>query len=174
MKTFTTLSIIATLAISAQAADAQEPEAQCTPSIITMRTNFPTYAQELRQHGVVQLTIRLNHDGRVAVARVTQSSGYALLDGASIASARDYWRFDVKGCAATDLSHEHIVTVTYRRPPGLTLSGTVNRTAVVETRKLLADNRCHATQPARELTVFACTSGTPSSSAPLELADARK
>ncbi|MBC7983634.1 MAG: hypothetical protein H7Y02_07255, partial [Candidatus Obscuribacterales bacterium] len=105
---------------------------------------------------------------------VTQSSGYALLDGASVASARDYWRFDVQGCAAADLSHEHIIAVTYRRPPGLTLSGTVNRKAVVATRKLLADSRCHATQPTHELTVFACASGTSSGNAPLELADARK
>jgi len=174
MRPLTTLSIIATLAISAQAADAQESEAKCAPTIVVMRTNFPAYAQELRQHGVVQLTIRLDNDGRVAAARVTQSSGHALLDGASVASARDYWRFDVRGCAATDLSHEHPVTVTYRRPPGLTVSGTVNRKAVGATRKLLADNRCHATQPAHELTVFACINGTSSSSAPLELADARK
>jgi TonB family protein len=173
MKTLTTLAIVTTLTMTALTADAQERESACAPTIVAMRADFPAYAQELRQHGAVQLTLRLGSDGSVAAARVTQSSGHALLDNASVRSARDYWRFGVKGCAPADLSQERTVTVTYQRPPGLTLSGTINRKAIVGTRKLLADNRCHATQPAHELTVFACV-GTPKGEPALELADARK
>jgi TonB family protein len=173
MKTLTTLAIFTTFTLTALTAEAQEHEAACTPTIVAMRADFPPYAQELRQHGVVELTLRLGSDGRVAAARVTQSSGHALLDNASVRSARDYWRFAVKDCTATDLNRERMVTVTYQRPPGLTLSGTINRKAIIATRKLHADNQCHATHPVHELTVFTCL-GTPSGNTALELADALK
>jgi len=156
MNTMNTLTALAAMTLASGASKAEESSTVCAPTIIALRTDFPAYAQRQRQHGEVRLAIHFGNDGRVVAARVAQSSGHGALDSEAAASARKHWRFQVAHCTDMQLAQEYIVSVTYRRPPGPTMSGTVNRKALARTRRLLADSRCHATKPAHDAMIFAC------------------
>lgn len=156
MKTLTTPVTYAVLALVSFALQAQEREAACEPVVVTMRTAFPNYAQERRQHGVAHLAIRLGATGKVVDARIVKSSGHAALDRAAVNSVRTHWRFDVAYCSADDLAQQRSVTVKYERPRGTTVSGTLNRKALSRSRQLHANEHCSASEQTHATTVFTC------------------
>jgi TonB family protein len=160
MNTLKVLTTLATMLLAAGQISAHENSSACTPTIIALRTDFPAHAQQQRQHGNVRLAIQLGSEGRVIATRVVQSSGHAALDREVDTSARKHWHFDVKHCSVAQLAQDYIVSVTYRRPPGPTLSGTINRKALARMQRLLADNRCLATKPGNDALVFACLDST--------------
>jgi protein TonB len=53
---------------------------------------YPRRARELEQQGTVVLHIRLDGQGSIVDVQVQTSSGFALLDEAALAAARN-WRF---------------------------------------------------------------------------------
>jgi TonB family protein len=130
--------------------------ADCVATIAGLRVDFPDGAQERRLHGTVQVAVRLDAEGRVSEATVAQSSGHASLDRAAAASARAHWRFNIAACSAADLSSDRVVAVTFRRPSGLPVSGTIDRRGLAASRERLADRNCHATRPTHDTHVFAC------------------
>jgi protein TonB len=77
-------------------AEAAEADAPAAPSLQPPRVSFagcpapayPRRALRLEQEGRVILLLRVGADGRVTEARVSESSGHALLDEAALAAAR--------------------------------------------------------------------------------------
>jgi TonB family protein len=128
---------------------------RCKATALSMRTEFPADAIEKRMHGVVRLGIRLNEEGQVTHASIIESSGHFVLDRAALRGARRYWRFRLDRCDAGDVAHEQVVAVTYKRPVGPTVSGTLDRKAVARIRDLHEQDNCEA-QKSHEMTVFAC------------------
>ena len=169
MKTLTTTMLSAAFLCTALASHAQDAQTQCAPALETMRAEFPSYAIEKRQHGIVRLSVRLNEHGNVTEARVVESSGHASLDDSALKDVRRHWRFRVTHCNASELAQERTVVVDYRRPPGLSVSGTLNRKALARIRELHADQRCLAALDAHDMTVFACRESSTAT-----LADARR
>jgi len=56
------------------------------------RAPYPAASIRLEEEGVVELSIRVLPDGRIAEVRVVKSSGYPRLDRAAIEEARRSWR----------------------------------------------------------------------------------
>lgn len=56
--------------------------------LLRARTSYPRAALRDRLEGRVELGLRIGHDGSVLAVRIAESSGYALLDGAAVDSAR--------------------------------------------------------------------------------------
>lgn len=54
---------------------------------------YPRRSRELGEEGTVVLAIFVGEDGRVRDCAVLRSSGYPLLDGSALITARDRWRF---------------------------------------------------------------------------------
>jgi TonB family protein len=156
MKTFTLAMTYTALALTTQSLRAQESAQACEPTIVTMRTDFPHYAQRRRQHGIVQVALRLDSNGRTTAARIVESSGHAALDRAALTSARHYWKFDVTRCATNELAHDVKIAIKFERPSGMAVSGTLNRKGLARTRKLSADPRCQVSDATHDTTVFAC------------------
>jgi TonB family protein len=153
---FPILSTLAALTLSPVEARAAEPDATCSPAIVATRTVFPSHSQVRGEHGVVQVAIKLGSDGRAAETRLAKSSGFAQLDRAAVASVREHWRFNVARCDAQSLGLERVVEIAYRRAPQHTLSGTVNPKAAGESKRILAENRCHIDRSVSDTTVYAC------------------
>jgi TonB family protein len=142
--------------VLALAIGSQAYAADCVSLVSGFRVDFPERAQERRLHGTVLVAVRLNTEGQVTEAAIAQSSGHTTLDRAAAAIARANWRFNVATCAPADLSSERFVAITFKRPVGNTVSGTVNRRSRAVSRELLADRDCLATRSDHETVVFAC------------------
>jgi TonB family protein len=97
------------LATSAFTADAA-----CDPNVVASPTHFPLQSRLRGQEGVVLFEVQVDEAGRVAAARVLESSGHDRLDRAASASIRDGWRFNVTGCDRKDLPASDLVSVEYR------------------------------------------------------------
>ena len=54
---------------------------------------YPSRARDLGEQGTVIVSILVAVDGSVADAHVSQSSGYALLDGSALSTVKSKWRF---------------------------------------------------------------------------------
>lgn len=156
MKILTATMISTALLCTALASHAQDAQTQCAPVLEAMRADFPNYAIEKRQHGIVRLGVRLDENGNVTEARIIESSGHAILDDSALEDVRRHWRFRVAHCNASELAQERTIVVDYRRPPGLTVSRTLNRKALARIRDLHADRRCQAELDTHDMTVFAC------------------
>jgi TonB family protein len=154
MHTLTQSVLLAALVVLASAAQADD--VGCMPSLQTTPVEFPERARELRQHGIVELAVQLLPEGRVARVRISQSSGHGELDKAALDSVRQHWQFDVAKCRVADLAREFLVKVNFERPPGITVSNTLNRKSLARTQALRADAACESTQPEHDLWVFSC------------------
>jgi protein TonB len=73
------------------------PVAETPPRTDPRRPNglppYPPSSRRLGEEGVVTLQLYINENGRVAEARVQQSSGFPRLDEAAVREARRNWRF---------------------------------------------------------------------------------
>ena len=158
MKRLTFLASLFALA-SASSALADEPIAECSPIATSLRVDFPNSAQQWRRHGTATVGVTLNAQGHVASARIVDSSGHAALDGAALASARRYWRFDLSKCSSDLARNEFPIAVTFERSRGMPVYGTLNRKSVRRIKQLQADAKCQSNRGADDSTVFVCRNG---------------
>ena len=147
---------LAALSFASTAAFADESQTSCDVTLQSAQTDFPEAAQHRGDHGIVQVRVRLNQQGQAEDASVAASSGSAILDHAAVDSIHKKWRFDVARCTASDLLHERIVIVRFEPSKTLTVSGTIDKTAIAKTQELRANPHCNATNANSVTTVFAC------------------
>ena len=127
-----------------------------------IRTEFPQASQSRGEHGDVVVKVTIGKDGRALRTLVAQSSGFPALDKAATESIAKHWRFDVNGCAPTELPTETVVTVQFQRAPQYTVSGTLNsRRPASGAKGDQLPGRCDATPDSSGDQVVACVSVAP-------------
>lgn len=135
---------------------AAEQISACQPTLQQTRTAFPQRSQQLGEHGVVQVLVRLGIDGRAAAVSVAQSSGYPALDRAATDSVSKYWRFDVTNCTAVELQNQYDVAVHFERTARYTLSNTIDWNSIAAAKKLVNSDRCEVADDTAGTQVFSC------------------
>jgi protein TonB len=65
---------------------------RASPNHPLTRAPYPVASIRLEEEGVVELTIHVLSNGRIADVKVSQSSGYPRLDRAAVEEARRHWR----------------------------------------------------------------------------------
>ena len=69
---------------------------------------------------------------------------------------RKYWLFDVSHCTAAELQSSYEVTVQFERATRYTLSNTIDRRAVAQTKELVSSNRCQVVGDESGSQIFSC------------------
>ena len=82
------------------------------PRIERSPATYPPQARRLRWQGETRLEVDLTDDGHVAAARLSTSSGYAILDEAALRDVRA-WRFRIPKIAGLTVPMTVIVYIGY-------------------------------------------------------------
>jgi protein TonB len=82
------------------------------------KPDYPSEAREMRQQGVVMLSVEVDAEGRASDVSLSRSSGYPLLDHAALDAVRR-WRFEPAEAGGLPVSSRVEIPVRFSLSGGL-------------------------------------------------------